>query len=126
MLEKQGIGKFQDNVDKYDVYNTVDRLGCLQIDTINVVERSHYLTLWTRLGQYEKEYLDNLAYKDRMLFEYWAHSACYVPFKDYRYYIKSMNVRRGEMRAKFSKWGKANPKMLDGVLERILKEGPLS
>ena len=126
MLEKQGVGRFPDHVDKNDIYDAIDSLGCLQIDTINVVERSHYLTLWTRLGQYDKEHLHELAYRDRLLFEYWAHSACYVPFKDYRYYIKSMNVRREEMRAKFSKRSKADPELIDRVLSRVRDEGPLS
>ena len=126
MLEKQGVGRFPDHVDKSDVYDTIDSLGCLQIDTINVVERAHYLTLWTRLGQYDKEDLHELAYRDRLLFEYWAHSACYVPFKDYRYYIKSMNVRREEMRARFSKRSKADPELLDRVLSRVRDEGSLS
>jgi uncharacterized protein YcaQ len=126
MLEKQGVGRFPDHVDKSDVYEAIDSLGCLQIDTINVVERAHYLTLWTRLGQYDKEHLHEVAYRDRLLFEHWAHSACYVPFKDYRYYIKSMNVRREEMRARFSKRSKADPKLLDRVLSRVRDEGPLS
>ncbi len=126
MLEKQGVGGYPGHVEKTDVYDTVNRLGCLQIDTINVVERAHYLTLWTRLGQYEKEHLDALAYRDRLLFEHWAHSACYIPFKDYRYYIKSMKVRREEMRARFAKRSKADPELLDRVLERVRDEGPLS
>jgi uncharacterized protein YcaQ len=126
MLEKQGVGKYPNHVDKTDVYDIVDRLGCLQIDTINVVERAHYLTLWTRLGQYNKEYLHDVTYKDKLLFEFWAHSACYIPFKDYRYYIKSMNVRREEMRTRFNKWSKAKPELIDRVLERIRKEGPLA
>jgi uncharacterized protein YcaQ len=126
MLEKQGIGRYPDHVDKALVYDTVNRLGCLQIDTINVVERAHYLTLWTRLGMYHKDDLHDLAYRDRRLFEYWAHSACYVPTKDYRYYIKSMNLRREEMRARFSRRSKADPKLLDRVLKRVQNEGALS
>jgi len=126
MLEKQGVGRFPDHVDKSDIYDTVYSLGCLQIDTINVVERAHYLTLWTRLGQYDKKDLHEVAYRDRLLFEYWAHSACYIPFKDYRYYIKSMNVRREEMRARFSKRSKADPELLDRVLSRVRDDGPLS
>jgi len=126
MLEKQGVGRFPDHVDKSDIYDTVYSLGCLQIDTINVVERAHYLTLWTRLGQYDKKDLHEVAYRDRLLFEYWAHSACYIPFKDYRYYIKSMNVRREEMRARFSKRSKADPELLDRVLSRVRDDSPLS
>jgi uncharacterized protein YcaQ len=126
MLEKQGVDRYPDHVDKDDVYDTVDSLGCLQIDTINVVERAHFLTLWTRLGQYDREHLDTLAYRDRLLFEHWAHSACYIPFKDYRYYIESMKVRGEEMRTRFSRRSKADPDLLDRVLNRIRKEGPLS
>jgi len=126
MIEKQGVGRHPDEAGKQDVYETVDRLGCLQIDTINVVERAHYLTLWTRLGQYDREHLDTLAYRDRLLFEHWAHSACYIPFKDYRYYIESMNVRNEEMRTRFSKRSKADPELLDRVLDRVRDEGPLS
>jgi len=125
-LEKQGVDRYPAHVEKTDVYATVDRLGCLQIDTINVVERAHYLTLWTRLGHYNKEHLDELAYRDRLLFEHWAHSACYIPFKDYRYYIKSMEVRREEMRARFAKRSKADPELIDRVLKRVRDEGPLS
>ncbi len=126
MLEKQGISIHRQQVNKTDIYTTIDRLGCLQIDTINVVERAQYLTLWTRIGQYNKEHLDTLAYKDRLLFEYFAHAACYIPFKDYRYYIKSMNIRKDTMKARFTKWSKANPKVIDKVLKRIQEEGPLS
>jgi len=40
----------QPNPEKTQILNTIRRLGCIQIDTINVVERSHYMTLWSRLG----------------------------------------------------------------------------
>jgi uncharacterized protein YcaQ len=126
MLEKQGIGKQSQNVNRAHIYTIVDNLGCLQIDTINVIERAHYLTLWTRLGLYDKEHLNTLVYKDRLLFEYYAHSACYIPFNDYRYYIRSMNLRKEEIKTNFIKWSKTNPDMLDKVLKRIQEEGPLS
>jgi uncharacterized protein YcaQ len=126
MMEKQLITDYPTNVDKGLVYDTVDTLGCLQIDTINVVERAHYLTLWSRLGQYDKEHLHSLAYEDRRLFEHFAHAACYIPFKDYRFYLRSMKVRREEMRAQFEKRSKADPALLDAVLKRVAEEGPLS
>ncbi|MBD3206672.1 hypothetical protein GF319_10070 [Candidatus Bathyarchaeota archaeon] len=125
MMLKQGIFA-QNGSGKKDIYDAIDDLGCVQIDAISVVERAHYLTLWTRLGDYDKNYLWELAYKDRHLFEYMAHAASYIPFKDYRYYLHAMNVRKGEIEGRFKKWGKTDPELINNVLERIDKEGPLS
>jgi len=126
MIEKQLIGDFPSKVSKKRIYDTVETLGCLQIDTINVVERAHYLTLWSRLGQYDKGHLYELAYEDRRLFEHIAHAACYIPFEDYRYYLHSMEVRRAEMKDQMVKRGRADPALLDEVRQRIADEGPLS
>jgi uncharacterized protein YcaQ len=126
MIERQLVAEFPDQVSKGRVYDTIDALGCLQIDTINVVERAHYLTLWARLGQYNKQHLHDLAYEDRRLFEHIAHAACYIPFKDYRFYLHSMEERRGAMREQFVRRSKAEPDLLDAVRQRIADEGPLA
>ena len=57
----------------------VEDAGGLQIDSINVLERAHYLTIWSRFGPYDRARLDRLVYRRRLLFEYWAHAACFVP-----------------------------------------------
>ena len=57
----------------------VEDAGGLQLDSINVLDRAHYLTLWSRFGPYERARLDRLVYRRRLLFEYWAHAACLVP-----------------------------------------------
>ena len=57
----------------------VTDVGGLQIDSINVLERAHYLTVWSRFGSYSRDTLDRLIYRRRLLFEYWAHAACFVP-----------------------------------------------
>ena len=44
------------------IYDVVDRLGCVQIDTLQMVHRSHYLALWSRLGRYDITDLDRLIY----------------------------------------------------------------
>ena len=126
MIEKQGIGKIPDSPSKNDVYSTVESLGCLQIDTISVVERAHYLTLWSRLGNYEKQYLDTLAYDDRKLFEYWAHAACYVPYTDYRYYLTSMEIRKKELMIRLQKRTGKGKELIDLVIQRIKDEGPIA
>jgi uncharacterized protein YcaQ len=126
MIEKQGIHKEKTHPDKKQVYSTIDNLGCLQIDTINVVERAHYLTLWSRLGNYQKDLLDNLAYEDRSLFEYWAHAACYIPMKHYRFYIQSMIDRKKELIPRLKKRTGKGKNLIEGVLQRIKDEGPLA
>ncbi len=126
MIEKQGISKFLDSPNKDDVYSTIEDLGCLQIDTISVVERAHYLTLWSRLGNYNKQYLDSLAYDDRKLFEYWAHAACYVPYTDYRYYLTSMEIRKKELMARIQKRTGKGKELIDLVIQRIKDDGPIA
>jgi uncharacterized protein YcaQ len=126
MIEKQGVTDFPGRVDKSHIYETVDRLGCLQIDTIHVVERSHFLTLWSRLGCYEKDLLHEVAYRDRLLFEYYAHALSYIPFKDYRFYMAQMERNRTVMRSRFVKRSSMDPALIDEVYRRVADEGPLS
>ena len=57
----------------------LERAGALQLDTINVVDRAHYLTLWSRFGPYDRKKLDRLAYQDRLTYEYWGHEASLLP-----------------------------------------------
>jgi hypothetical protein len=58
-------------------------LGCLQLDPIRKVERTHLLVLWSRLGNYDVEDLEKLRWEERSLFEYWAHAASLVLTEDY-------------------------------------------
>ena len=60
----------------------MNRLGLLQIDSVNVFERSHYLPAFSRLGGYDKAQLDRLTFavgKHARYTEYWAHEASFVP-----------------------------------------------
>lgn len=57
--------------------------GGIQLDSINVVDRAHHLTLWSRFGPYRREALRRLIEKERVLFEYWAHAACLVSTADF-------------------------------------------
>ncbi|HEX2077723.1 MAG TPA: crosslink repair DNA glycosylase YcaQ family protein [Longimicrobium sp.] len=74
---------------KADVLAAIRRMGALQIDTISVVARSPYLVLWTRLGDYDPRWLDELLAKGR-IFEYWSHEACFLPIEDYPLYRHRM------------------------------------
>src|SRR5262249_60988620 len=68
----------------------VEDVGGVQLDSINVLERAHYLTLWSRFGPYERTRLDRLVYRRRLLFEYWAHAACLVPMSMLPWWRRAM------------------------------------
>ena len=105
ILHAQGLGEPQRRgarPDIEDVYAAIERVGWVQIDTLQVVNRAHYLTLWSRLGAYDMGHLDQLLYdggntapaNDRRLFEYWAHAACIIPLTAYAYFLPQMRRRR--------------------------------
>jgi uncharacterized protein len=67
---------------KADVLAAIRRMYLLQIDTIHVVARSPYLVLWSRLGDLDCDWLDELL-AEGALFEGWAHAYCFIPIEDY-------------------------------------------
>ncbi len=105
------------------VLQTIRRMGVLQIDTIHVVARSPYLVLWSRLGDYQPGWLDDLLSQTR-LFEYWAHAACFIPIEDYPLYRSQMlSGIRGWYDP--TGWLAEHAELGARVLERIRQEGPL-
>ena len=90
MLAAQGLHRRpKKKAAKLDLLRAVRRMGTLQIDTINVVARSPYFVLWSRLGDYQQRWLDELL-ADGHLFEYWSHEACFLPIEDYPLYRPRM------------------------------------
>jgi uncharacterized protein YcaQ len=76
-----GAGRVAGAVGAGDVVRVARRLGLVQIDSVNVLVRSHYLPCYSRLGAYDPALLDAAAYggRRRRLFEYWGHEASLVP-----------------------------------------------
>jgi uncharacterized protein len=109
---------------KDDVLAAIRRMGVLQIDTISVVARSPYLVLWSRLGDYDPCWLDDLLAEGK-LFEYWAHEACFIPIEDYGLYRHRM-VDPGSLGWKFAGgWMRDHPDKVARVLEHIRTHGPV-
>jgi len=102
------------------------RLGTLQIDSVNVFERSHYLPLVARLGRYDKSLLDQLTLRARAPYlEYWAHVAAFVPRADWPLW----KWRMAALRARHSKpgsWVDTHPEMLRFVLAELRANGPMA
>lgn len=102
-------------------------LRCLQIDPIRAVERTQYLVLFSRLGPYDPALLDQVAYADRQLFEYWAHAASYVLAEDYPIHAHKMAHRKESSAAwavQFRAWLAGNRQFADYILDTIRNEGP--
>ena len=80
-LAAQGFGGSRDGpVTRRQLTRLVDQLGVIQIDSVNVVSRTHYLPAFSRLGAYPREMLEDIAWgAKRPLFEYWAHEASLLP-----------------------------------------------
>ena len=107
---------------KNDVLNTIRQMAALQIDTINVVARSPYLVLWSRLGEYQNCWLDELLAEGK-LFEFWSHEACFLPIEDYGLYRHQMISPQGLGWKYNHKWLKENTVQVDEVRQHIHKNG---
>ncbi len=109
------------------IYETVEQIGCVQIDTLHMVARAQYVTIWSRLGSYDLADFDRLIYNpdERRLFEYWGHAASIIPLRDYRYRMHYMQTFADEPWGRFHRWiaeGAAED-VLDAVRARIRDEG---
>lgn len=97
-LAAQGFGVARpQTVDRRTLLKTIERLGLVQIDSVNVVSRTHYLPLFSRLGDYPRALLDEVAWGERRaLVEYWAHEASLLPAATHRLlHWRMEDARRG-------------------------------
>ncbi|HEV7664821.1 MAG TPA: crosslink repair DNA glycosylase YcaQ family protein, partial [Chloroflexota bacterium] len=72
-------------IDRRHLRRVLDRIGLIQIDSVNVLVRSQELPLFARLGPHPRTLLDD-AIRDGQLFEYWVHEASLVPIEQYHLY----------------------------------------
>lgn len=126
MLAAQGLDRAPDRpAVKADVLEMIRNMCLLQIDTISVVARSPYLVLWSRLGDYQPEWLDELLAAGS-LFEYWAHAMCFIPIEDYPLYRRRMldAIQNMDWPVKWSvKWAEEHPEVMDRVRTHLQENG---
>jgi uncharacterized protein len=125
-------GKRPNKPDSDDILGVARDLGCLQLDPISTVAPSHLIVLWSRLGHFDTADLDKLLWRDKKLFEYWAHQASIVLMEDYPLYYSLMRrypdvlVRPGSVwRQRIEKFLNAHAKLRDHILSELRRKGPL-
>jgi len=99
-------------------------VGGIQVDSINVLERAHLLTLWSRFGAYDRAALERLVYRRRLLFEYWAHAACLVPTTHFPMWRRAMldyEIRH----TGWTRWLKKHGPTMKRVEQAFRERGPL-
>jgi uncharacterized protein len=131
-LAAQGFADPRPNgrVDARHIRRVLDRVGLLQLDSVNVFCRSHYMPVFARLGPYPREALDRLTAHTagpvrRELFEYWAHEASLIPVELQPY------LRWRMARANDDAWGRMVrvardfPQLVDEVFDLVSRKGPI-
>jgi uncharacterized protein YcaQ len=118
-------------LDKRHLLRVLARTQLLQIDSVSVIARAHYLPLFARLGPYPTDLLDRAAWgarRERSLFEYWGHEASLLPLELQPLLRWRMaRAARGEdMYSGLAKFGLANKKLLRHVLDQVRDRGALS
>lgn len=117
-------------VDSNEILNLVRNLGCVQLDPIRAVEKTHLLVLWSRLGVFDPKELNKLRFDTKELFEYWAHAASIVLTEEYPIHAWKMNRYKSDTpeRQKIDQWLSrvSNRHALEKhIKERLKKDGPL-
>jgi uncharacterized protein len=100
----------------------VEHLGYVQIDTINVIERSHHHVPWTRIPEYRRADLRQAQSVDKSVFEYWTHALSYVPTRDFSFFIPAMRLHKREGHKWFSS---VTPADMRKVM-KLIRLGPLT
>jgi uncharacterized protein YcaQ len=131
-LGAQGFNRPRPSVppDARQIGALIRRLGLLQIDSVNVFCRAHYMPIFSRLGAYDTAILDRMAghgpgrRRDRRLVEYWAHEASLIP-------IESFPLFRWRMERVQELWGsmidlaRDRPDLVAETLALVDAEGPV-
>ena len=129
-LAAQGFGRPRPaSPGKRHLMSTIEALGVVQIDSVNVVSRSHYLPLFSRLGSYDRTLLEDLAWgKKPALSEYWAHEASLTPFSTHpllRWRMQDALDGVGVWK-NVSAFLRSHADFIDQALAAVAERGPLA
>ena len=108
------------------VLDVITRFGMLQIDSVNVFERAHYMPLFSRLGAYDKKELDSLTGgKNPTLIEYWAHQASFIKTEDFPLFDWRMQWYR-DRAARPESFDSEHKKLISWIKAELAANGPMT
>ncbi|MCC6615104.1 MAG: YcaQ family DNA glycosylase [Anaerolineae bacterium] len=122
LIAAQDLLDIPASASKADVLNTIHTMHVLQIDTIHVINRSPYLVLWSRIGDFELDWLTDLL-AERKLFEYWSHEASFLPIEHFGYYRRIALDSQKRWMIHSRTWLDENPAVLDEVMTTLRANG---
>ncbi|HEY5889459.1 MAG TPA: crosslink repair DNA glycosylase YcaQ family protein [Acidimicrobiia bacterium] len=124
-LAAQGFGdpRPTGRIDARHYRKVVNRLGIIQLDSVNVFSRTHYMPFFSRLGNYDRAALDSWLWGSGEMFEYWGHEASLLLVEDHRHWRWLMN-RPLKWRA-LTDLIANEPNYLEEVLEQVKVFGPI-
>tara|TARA_R110000782_G_scaffold189487_2_gene279384 strand:- start:495 stop:1733 length:1239 start_codon:yes stop_codon:yes gene_type:complete len=117
-------------VTKRRIIKAIRQTNMLQVDSVNVLTRAHYMPIFSRLGMYDAALLDQVVWgtdRQRKLFEYWGHEASMIPVEDYPLYRWRMeDARNGKGTwGRIARMQREQPDLINGILARIEREGAI-
>ncbi len=128
-LHRQGLDRPRGaaRLDSGSFVAHLERVGALQVDSVNAVDRAHYLTLWSRFGTYDRADVDAWVYRDRVAYEYWGHEASILPISHLPLGRRRMRGFPPEAWSGASWWPRYQTSTASKrhVLRRLRNEGPL-
>jgi hypothetical protein len=120
-IDAQGYASRSRRGTTREVEQTIRSLSCVQLDSITAVERSHRITLGSRVGEYPRETVSRLLGQGR-IFEYWAHEACLIPVEEwplFRAVMRRQHPWRGDVLGQ-------HPELAEEVRAAIRERGPIA
>jgi len=131
-LAAQGLAKPRPDgpVTRRGFRQLVDHLGLLQLDSVNVFARAHYMPVFSRLGGYDTSILDTEAWgRKPSMFEYWGREASLLPLATqplWRWRMAEGTDPHRRRKSGLSEFYKTHKAYVDGVLAEIERRGPVT
>jgi uncharacterized protein YcaQ len=113
-------------VDRRHLRRMLDRIGLVQIDSVNVLVRAHELTPFARLGPYPRTLIKGSSEVHRDLFEYWGHAACLMPMATQPLWRWRMEELRERWREGVNRTEEYRPGYAAAVLDEVRDRGPIA
>jgi uncharacterized protein YcaQ len=116
----------ESRVDRRHLRRMIDRIGLVQIDSVNVLVRAHELPAFARLGPYPRRLIKESTERHRELFEYWGHAACLMPMATHPLWRWRMQRKRELERRRVDRIESERPGYIAAAFAEVRDRGPIA